>query len=177
MLGVKPMLLPLGALLGLLVATAVSGEQLLFTPPRAVVQLTIEIEKGEGNTGLCRPRTPRGRPARRCALFPDERDAPAPAFTESGVFGIVTECGAGQPPLITLLSASRGLLRRLIPGLDLGPDRLLSFTPHAGALDKSPRVAEIRHLEMARASGSLNFSSCVEHRADLPLLFNGSALS
>jgi len=39
------MLLPLGVFLGLLVATAVIGEQLLFTAPRAVVQLTIEIEK------------------------------------------------------------------------------------------------------------------------------------
>ena len=46
----------------------------------------------------------------------------APAFAETGVFGIVSECGAAQPPTITLLSAARGLLRRLVPGLDLGRD-------------------------------------------------------
>lgn len=46
----------------------------------------------------------------------------APAFTEKGMFGIVSECRTGQPPLITLLSAASGLLRRLIPRLDLGPE-------------------------------------------------------
>jgi hypothetical protein len=46
----------------------------------------------------------------------------APAFTEKGVVGIVSECRAGQPPQITLLSAASRLLRRLIPGLDLGPE-------------------------------------------------------
>jgi hypothetical protein len=46
----------------------------------------------------------------------------APAFSEKGVFGIVTRCETGKPPTITLLSGARGLLRRLIPNLDLGPD-------------------------------------------------------
>lgn len=46
----------------------------------------------------------------------------APAFTEQGVFGIVSDCRTGQPPTITRLSAARALLRRLIPRLDLGPE-------------------------------------------------------
>jgi len=46
----------------------------------------------------------------------------APAFSEKGVFGIVTHCEAGKPPTITLLAGARELLRRLIPSLDLGPD-------------------------------------------------------
>lgn len=212
------MLPPLGVLLGLLVATAVSAEQLLFTPPPAVVQVTIEIEKGKETlasavlvyredgprgvvlffltseallpaTSVARPgwepegEGASGRDAGRLSiavirvlieksslppaavvLEPPREGEPffvvtydaaghpavvpqhahnvsarsaagdvdissavgcvgAPAFTESGVFGIVTECGTGQPPLITLLSAARGLLRRLIPGLDLGPPR------------------------------------------------------
>ena len=51
----------------------------------------------------------------------------APAFNERGVFGIVTECSTGQPPTITLLSAAQGLLRRLIPGLDLGAEWSQTF--------------------------------------------------
>jgi hypothetical protein len=43
----------------------------------------------------------------------------APAFTGKGVFGIVSDCGQGQPPTIALLSAARDLLCRLVPGLDL----------------------------------------------------------
>jgi hypothetical protein len=210
------MLLPLGVLQGLLVATAVSGEQLLFTPPRAVLQLTIEIEKGKETLASAvlvhREDGPRGvvlffltsetlmpatagalpgwehegegasrrdgstlgiaviriliekssLPPAAVVLEPPREGEPffvvihnaagqpvvvpqhaqkvsarsamgdidissaagcvgAPAFTERGVFGIVTECGAGQPPLITLLSSARDLLRRLIPGLPLGP--------------------------------------------------------
>jgi hypothetical protein len=46
----------------------------------------------------------------------------APAFTDRGVFGIVSDCEPGKPPRITLLDASRSLLRRLIPGLPLGSD-------------------------------------------------------
>ena len=46
----------------------------------------------------------------------------APAFTNKGVFGIVSDCPLGQPPKITLLDTRRGLLRRFIPGLHLGPD-------------------------------------------------------
>ena len=51
----------------------------------------------------------------------------APAFNERGVFGIVTECEAGHLPTITLLSGARGLLRRLIPGLDLEPEGSRTF--------------------------------------------------
>ncbi len=216
------MRLPLGVLLGLLVATAVSGEQLLFTAPPAVVQLTIEIEKGretlasavlvhreDGKRGVVlffltsetlMPAksfaTPgwesEGEGASRqeastlsiavirilieksslmpaaMVLEPPREGEPifvvtynaagqpvvvpqharkvsarsamgdidissavgcvgAPVFTESGVIGIVTECGTGQPPLITLLSAARGLLHRLIPGLVPGPQGSLTI--------------------------------------------------
>ena len=44
----------------------------------------------------------------------------APAFSDIGVFGIVTQCGPNRPTIVTLLSASRDLLRRLIPSLDVG---------------------------------------------------------
>jgi hypothetical protein len=53
--------------------------------------------------------------------------AGSPAFTELGVFGIVTECAPGQPPAIALLSGARSLLRRLVPHLDLGPDGSQTF--------------------------------------------------
>ena len=43
----------------------------------------------------------------------------APAFSEKGVFGIVSECETNRPPLITLLSAEKGLVLRLVPGLDV----------------------------------------------------------
>ena len=101
----------------------------------------------------------------------------APVFTESGVFGIVTECGTGQPPLITLLSAgarhaapahsgarswtariSNHRARQLIDtalAQRLGHDCLRA----SATLDKSPRVAEIRHLETARGSGWLDFQA------------------
>jgi hypothetical protein len=208
--------LPFVVLLGLLVATAVSGEPLWFTPPRSVLQLTIEIEKGKETlasavlvhredgprgvvlffltSGTLLPATSVGLPGwelegegasrpdaitssiaviriltekstlapAAVVLEPPRAGEPffvvahnaagqpvvvpqhaqtvsarsamgdidlssavgcvgAPAFTESGVFGIVTECGTGQPPLITLLSSARDLLRRLIPGIPLGP--------------------------------------------------------
>jgi hypothetical protein len=51
----------------------------------------------------------------------------APAFNTRGVFGVVTECNIGQPPAITLASAATGLLRRLIPGMDLGQERSRTF--------------------------------------------------
>ena len=51
----------------------------------------------------------------------------APAFNERGVFGIVTDCRSGRPPKITLLSAARELLRRRIPGLDLGAESSQTF--------------------------------------------------
>lgn len=58
----------------------------------------------------------------------------AVAFTVKGVFGIVGDCPSGKPPRITLLDTRRALLRRLIPGLHLGPDRsetpLLAFRGH-----------------------------------------------
>ncbi len=41
----------------------------------------------------------------------------APAFSEKGVFGIVTQCEPNRPPIVTLLSAATDLLRRLIPAL------------------------------------------------------------
>lgn len=43
----------------------------------------------------------------------------APAFSEKGVFGIVTQCEPNRPPIVTLLSAATDLLRRLIPALKL----------------------------------------------------------
>jgi hypothetical protein len=51
----------------------------------------------------------------------------APAFTERGVFGIVSRCEPGRPPVIALLSSARGLLRRLVPGMDLGSEGSLRF--------------------------------------------------
>jgi hypothetical protein len=42
----------------------------------------------------------------------------SPAFTDKGVFGIVSVCEPGMPPRITLVASARALLRRLIPGFD-----------------------------------------------------------
>ena len=44
----------------------------------------------------------------------------AAAFSEEGVFGIVTRCEPNRPPIVTLVSAAKDLLRRLIPALNLG---------------------------------------------------------
>jgi hypothetical protein len=42
--------------------------------------------------------------------------AGAPAVTETGVFGVVSECSSDHAPVIVLLSAASGFLSRAIPG-------------------------------------------------------------
>ncbi len=43
----------------------------------------------------------------------------APALGDAGVFGVVTNCGAGRTPTITLLSAAESFLTRTVAGLVL----------------------------------------------------------
>jgi hypothetical protein len=45
----------------------------------------------------------------------------APAIIDSGVFGVVSECGSDRVPEITPLSVSRGFLQRTVPGLGARP--------------------------------------------------------
>lgn len=76
----------------------------------------------------------------------------AAAFTVKGVFGIVSDCQSGKPPRITLLDTRRALLRRLIPGLHLGPDSFASPLLAVRADDQRPRP----QLPMPRPSTYAN---------------------
>jgi hypothetical protein len=60
----------------------------------------------------------------------------APAISQEAVFGIVTSCDAGHPPVVTLLSSQLELLRARIPGFDPGGGR--EFHPVRGILRGLP---------------------------------------
>jgi hypothetical protein len=53
----------------------------------------------------------------------------APALYDEHVFGIVTECEPGEPPVIALLAASRDFLARQIPGLSIESPTLPDTSP------------------------------------------------
>jgi hypothetical protein len=46
----------------------------------------------------------------------------APAISDGGVFGIVSECEGGHPPIVTPLAGARTLLLRQIPDLETQTD-------------------------------------------------------
>jgi len=45
----------------------------------------------------------------------------APALLPAGVFGLVSECGSGLPPVVSLLSAARAFITEHVPGWDALP--------------------------------------------------------
>jgi hypothetical protein len=53
--------------------------------------------------------------------------AGAPALRPGGVFGLVSECASGLPPVISLLSAGRAFIVAHVPGFDTGPARLTQY--------------------------------------------------
>ena len=53
--------------------------------------------------------------------------AGAPALLPAGVFGLVSECGSGLPPVVSRLSAARAFIADHVPGWDASPTRTAQY--------------------------------------------------
>ena len=53
--------------------------------------------------------------------------AGAPALLPAGVFGLVSECGSGLPPVVSRLSAARAFIADHVPGWDATPTRTTQY--------------------------------------------------
>jgi hypothetical protein len=53
--------------------------------------------------------------------------AGAPALMPEGVFGLVSECAGGLPPVVSLLSASHAFIASHVPGWDAAPTRTMQY--------------------------------------------------
>ena len=47
--------------------------------------------------------------------------AGAPAISEDGIYGVVSECEANRAPVITLLAVAHSFIARQVPGLTIRP--------------------------------------------------------
>ncbi|MBI3403498.1 MAG: hypothetical protein HY048_18965 [Acidobacteria bacterium] len=53
--------------------------------------------------------------------------AGAPALLPAGVYGLVSECGSGLPPVVSLLSPARAFIADHVPGWDASPSRTTQY--------------------------------------------------
>jgi len=53
--------------------------------------------------------------------------AGAPALLPTGVFGLVSECGSGLPPVVSRLAAARAFIADHVPGWDASPTRTTQY--------------------------------------------------
>lgn len=95
--------------------------RITLDPPRLGASFSIVSYDAAGARVVVQQRV--GMMSERFAVGDIELQTPtcmgAPALSEKGVFGIVTRCDANRPPIVTLLSAAKDLLQRLIPTLNL----------------------------------------------------------
>jgi hypothetical protein len=133
----EDLMLPAGTIIDIAVLRAVvpyttlMPQAMLFEPPSFE---SVFLIAGRDRGGA--PVTLAQRVRRRAsAVVVGDRDASglvgcegAPAFGELGVFGIVSECEAGRPPVVTLFSIARNWIARQVPGLSHRPPMTTEFS-------------------------------------------------